>query len=334
LLLLVACFLDYLIGDPIGWLHPVQVIGWLILWGQKIGINSNNQPRFTPLWMKLWGIFFGLFVMFISATIGYFLCILAWRINPLVGQIIVTIILSACLAGKSLRMAAKEVLSSMDDLSLARKRLSRYVGRDTIDLSAKDILRAVLETVTENGVDGVTAPLFYMMLGYLLFSAFGAVFFGLFYKASSTLDSMIGYKEEPFTDFGWFSAKTEDILTWLPCRLTVFSLGLLSGRPFYVWSICQRDGRKDQSPNSGWSESVYAAILRVQVGGENRYKGKIKNKPLLGEDLEPITPIKIEQALNLTRLCCLVWLSLFSLIFICQRVETLFQDSNLITIFF
>lgn len=324
MLLLFACFIDYLIGDPIGWIHPVQVMGWLILGGQKIGINSANQPRFTPLLMKWWGVCLGLSVMFASATIGSGLCVLASRINPIAGQIMATILLSACLAGKSLRMAAADVLNFMDDLPSARKRLSRYVGRDTIDLEADGILRALLETVTENGVDGVTAPLFYSILGYLLFSAWGSVFFALFYKASSTLDSMIGYPEAPFTDLGWFSAKTDDILTWFPCRLTVFTLGLLSGRPLYVWSICQRDGQKDPSPNSGWSESVYAAILGVQMGGENRYKGKIKRKPLLGEDLEPITPAKIEQALNLTRSCCLVWLLFFSLIFFYQSMETFF----------
>jgi adenosylcobinamide-phosphate synthase len=109
---------------------------------------------------------------------------------------------------------------------------------------------------------------------------------------------------------GWFSAKTDDVLTWLPCRLTVLTLALLSGKPFYVWQICDRDANQDPSPNSGWSECVYAAILKVQLGGENRYRGVIKYKPLLGDDIEAIAVPKISEALTLTRTCFLLWLSL------------------------
>ncbi len=322
MLLIIACFVDYLIGDPIGWIHPVQAIGWVISLGKKVAIDQQFQPRFHPFLMKLWGIFWGAFVMVGTATIGYTSSVLCYQLHPLLGQFVIVIILSSCLAGKSLRQAARSVLDVLSDLPKARNILSYYVGRDTENLSEREILRAVLETVSENAVDGITAPLFYSMLGYLFFPPFGSVLFALFYKAASTLDSMIGYKEAPFTDLGWFSAKTEDIMTWLPCRLTVFTLGLFSGRPIYVWRICQRDAVFDPSPNSGWSECVYAAILGVQLGGENRYKGKLKCKPLLGEDLEPITPLKIEQALNLTRTCCLLWLFIFSVIIISQRLQT------------
>lgn len=322
MLLILACFIDYLIGDPIGWIHPVQAIGWVISLGKKVAVDQQLQPRFHPFLMKLWGIFLGTFVMVGTATIGYTSSVLCYELHPLLAQFVIITILSSCLAGKSLRQAARSVLDVLSDLPKARKTLSYYVGRDTENLSEREILRAVLETVSENAVDGVTAPLFYSMLGYLFFPPFGSVLFALLYKAVSTLDSMIGYKEAPFTDLGWFSAKTEDIMTWLPCRLTVFTLGLFSGRPIYVWHICQRDAVFDPSPNSGWSECVYAAILGVQLGGENRYKGKVKCKPLLGEDLEPITPEKIEQALNLTRSCCLVWLFIFAII--SQRLQSFF----------
>ena len=130
----------------------------------------------------------------------------------------------------------------------------------------------------------------------------------LAYKAASTLDSMVGYQQEPFTDLGWFSAKFEDILTWIPCRLTVLTLAILSGKPILVLSICRRDAPQDPSPNSGWSECIYAAILGVQLGGKNTYQGVIKEKPLLGDPLNPITPQSIQKALNLTRICCLLWL--------------------------
>jgi adenosylcobinamide-phosphate synthase len=121
---------------------------------------------------------------------------------------------------------------------------------------------------------------------------------------------MVGYRREPYTNLGWFSAKLEDILTWLPCRLTVITLVLLSGKPQEVWHLCLRDATKDSSPNSGWSECAYAAILGVQVGGTNWYQGVAKHKPLLGNPVEPITPTKIYQALGLTRYCFLIWLGI------------------------
>nr|MDJ0591806.1 adenosylcobinamide-phosphate synthase CbiB [Pleurocapsa sp. MO_226.B13] len=195
------------------------------------------------------------------------------------------------------------------DLKSARSRLSLYVGRDTDNLSESEILRALLETVGENAVDGVTAPLFYAILGLLL-PGVGSLPLALAYKAASTLDSTIGYYREPYTDLGWFSAQLEDRLTWIPCRLTVLTLSLFSGRPLEVLAICRRDGIKDPSPNSGWSEAVYAAILRVQLGGKNSYQGVIREKPLLGEPLEPISRAKIYQALDLTRYCFLFWLAI------------------------
>jgi adenosylcobinamide-phosphate synthase len=195
-----------------------------------------------------------------------------------------------------------------DNLELARQKLSQYVGRDTDNLSPTEILRAVLETVAENTTDGVTAPLFYAILGAFL--PFGSVPLALAYKAASTLDSMIGYRDEPFADLGWFSAKLEDLLTWFPCRLTVLTLALISGKPLWVWTICRRDGVQDPSPNSGWSEAAFAAILGVQLGGVNSYRGVIKDKPLLGDPLSEITPDKIEDALGLTRFCFLLWLAI------------------------
>ncbi|MCA1995555.1 MAG: adenosylcobinamide-phosphate synthase CbiB, partial [Coleofasciculus sp. S288] len=176
-------------------------------------------------------------------------------------------------------------------------------------LDEPDILRAILETVTENATDGVTAPLFYAIVGACL-PGVGSVPLALAYKAASTLDSMIGYRREPYKDLGWFSAKLEDTLTWLPCRLTAITLALLSGKPQDVWRLCWRDAPKDLSPNSGWSECAYAAILGVQVGGTNWYQGVAKHKPLLGDPIYPITPTKIYQALQLTQYCCLIWLGL------------------------
>ena len=307
LVLLLAAIEDYLIGDPWGWLHPVQVMGWLI---QNY---TNLALRFCrSSWLRrLAGIFLGLASIVGSGVLGWLIVKVLKTISPPIGYIIEIILLASCFAGKSLRKAVEDVLAVFEtnDLKSARSRLSLYVGRDTDNLSESEILRALLETVGENAVDGVTAPLFYAILGLLL-PGVGSLPLALAYKAASTLDSTIGYYREPYTDLGWFSAQLEDRLTWIPCRLTVLTLSLFSGRPLEVLAICRRDGIKDPSPNSGWSEAVYAAILRVQLGGKNSYQGVIKEKPLLGEPLEPIFRAKIYQALNLTRYCFLFWLAI------------------------
>ena len=231
------------------------------------------------------------------------------------GYAIEIVLLASCFAGRSLRVAVQDVLQSLhsQDLVTARSRLSLYVGRDTDKLSKSEILRALLETIAENTVDGVTAPLFYAILG-LSIPSLGVVPLALAYKAASTLDSMVGYRHEPYTDLGWFSAQLEDRLTWIPCRLTVLTLSLLSGKPLQVLEVCRRDGVKDPSPNSGWSEAVYAAILGVQLGGKNTYQGVEKEKPLLGDPGGSISVDKINRALTLTRYCFLLWLAIAVLV--------------------
>lgn len=316
LILIFAATLDYLIGDPLDWLHPVQVMGWIITQFTNLVIIKDTKsntciPRFSPLTMKILGIILGVVMIMGSGTLSWLITIAASHVHPILAIAISSILLAACFAGRSLRNAAESVLKVLQtgNIESARQELSRYVGRDTDNLSKIEILRAVLETVTENAIDAVTSPLFYAVIGSMIIP-YGGMPLAIAYKAASTLDSMVGYKESPYTDLGWFSAKTDDVLTWLPCRLTVITLALLSGKPIYVWKLCERDAKADPSPNSGWSECVYAAILQVQLGGENRYRGLIKQKPLLGDGIESISVSKIEQALLLTRICFLIWLSL------------------------
>ena len=306
LILPLAALEDYLVGDPWGWLHPVQIMGWLI---QKY---TDLALKFCQIgWQRrLAGVVLGLGLIIGSAIAGWLIVWSFTVIYPLLGSVVAVVMLASCFAGKSLRVAVQDVLKPLSegDLAEARSRLSLYVGRDTDKLSQSEILRALLETVAENTVDGVTAPLFYAIAGSL--SPIGAVPVALAYKAASTLDSMVGYRREPYHDIGWFSAQLEDRLTWIPCRLTVLTLSLISGKPLKVLAVCRRDGVKDPSPNSGWSEAVYAAILGVQLGGKNTYKGVVKEKPLLGDALEPISIAKIERALALTRYCFLIWLAI------------------------
>ncbi len=308
LILILAALEDYLIGDPWGWIHPVQIMGWLINSYSNWAMIKYCQPGWQR---RLAGILLGCGLILGSSLVAWLIVFSFRLIHPVLGYITEIVLLASCFAGKSLRVAVQDVLQPLtnQDLETARSRISMYVGRDTENLSEAEILRALLETVAENTVDGVTAPLFYAILG-LLIPNLGVVPLALGYKAASTLDSMVGYRREPYTDLGWFSAQLEDRLTWLPCRLTVLTLSLFSGKPLEVLAICRRDGVKDPSPNSGWSESAYAAILKVQLGGKNTYQGIVKDKPLLGDDQEAISVGKINQALFLTRCCFLFWLAI------------------------
>lgn len=308
-ILAIAALLDYAIGDPWGWPHPVRVMGWAIdrytravwAWGQK------------PFegWIYRWaGV--GLTVTLVggSALVAWGLIAGATRLHPLLGLGVHSVMLASCFAGRSLRAAAIEVLTPLTagDRAAARSRLAMYVGRDTDNLSEPEILRALLESVTENATDGVTAPLFYALVGAFL-PGVGSAPLAIAFKAASTLDSTVGYRRSPYTDLGWCSAKLDDLLTWLPCRATVGTIALLSGRPGHVLGLCRRDAPQDPSPNAGWSECAYAAALDVQVGGLNYYQGVAKEKPRLGEAIAPITPAVIQQALGLTRRCVLLWLA-------------------------
>ncbi len=160
-------------------------------------------------------------------------------------------------------------------------KLSYIVGRDTEQLGESEIVRGTVETVAENTSDGVTAPMFWAWIG-------GAPF-ALLYRAINTCDSMVGYKNDKYSEFGWASARMDDVVNWIPSRLTGFIM-LWANRPQKTkvkktWNILFRDAKKHPSPNSGWCEAAAAAILGVQLGGVNTYKGIVSNRALMGDPL-------------------------------------------------
>ncbi|MBD2088645.1 cobalamin biosynthesis protein CobD [Microcoleus sp. FACHB-1515] len=306
LILTIAALLDFLIGDPRRLFHPVQAIGWGITQYTHWALKHFDSER-SQFWA---GVGLTVSAIGLSGLAGWEIVWLASSLHSIVEVAVAAVLLASCFAGRSLKDAAIDVLEPLEsgDLETARTRLAQYVGRDTEKLSEAEILRAVLETVTENAIDGVLAPLFWAIVG--AFTSIGSVPVALAYKAASTLDSMVGYREPPYTFLGRASARLEDGLTWIPCRLAVLSIALLSRRPLHVWQICLRDAPQDPSPNAGWSEAAYAAALGVQVGGKNTYRGILKLKPLLGDAIEPITPQTIHQATRLTRICFLLWLAI------------------------
>ena len=306
-----AALLDFAVGDPPYIIHPVQVMGWFIVWYRKWVWKSIPSPQ----GQRLAGVVLGIGLPLISGALAAGMVILAGKIHTSCEMTTAIVLIASSLAARSLRRAAEEVMEplSRGDLSMARTTLSMYVSRDTDKLTKAEILRAVMETISENATDGVTSPLFYALLGISISPAFG-VAFAFAYKALSTLDSMVGYLNPPYRHLGWWSARSEDWATWLPCRLTVFTICILSGEPMRVWSICSRDAPADPSPNAGWSECVYVAALGVQVGGLNIYKGISKRKPHLGDALRPISYGVINEGLQLTRWTIWVWLTIWCLL--------------------
>ncbi len=302
--LLSAAIIDHVIGDPRSWLHPTMIMGYLIESGKNWSLACTSKRKY----LRLLGILLNLTMVIGSGIVGFLIVKLCDQISSYLAIAISALILASCFATRSLTDAAEEVISKDVSLPQMRQCLAQYVGRDTAGLNRDGIYRALLETIAENTPDGVTAPLFYALLGALI-PGIGPVPLSLSYKAASTLDSMIGYKREPYTYIGWFSARLEDYLTWMPCRLTVLTLAVLSRQSKRILAICKRDAPKDPSPNSGWSEAAYAAILNVQLGGINTYQGIQRIKPKLGDDLESISPNTIKRSLMLMRSCFWLWLT-------------------------
>jgi adenosylcobinamide-phosphate synthase len=232
-----AALIDFLIGDPWGWPHPVQLMGWLINAYSKWALCwiSSNQGQYIA------GVLLGIGLPLGTAGLSGWMLGIFYEVSPVLNAAIAIILMASCWAARSLRKAADDVLGHLKnkDLFQARKQLQYYVGRDTENLAEAEILRALLECISENATDGVFAPFFYALLGLLISPEWG-VAVAIAYKALSTLDSMVGYRTAPYTYLGRFSARFEDVMTWLPCRLAVVTIALISGSFHKVIAICKR----------------------------------------------------------------------------------------------
>ncbi len=310
---LLATLLDRVLGDPLGWLHPVQVMGWSIERLRRLaeGWAGDRPGRLRCAGAAITGLVVGL-----SGAAGWLLE--RWAAHSAVGVAVVVVGLASALAGRSLDDAVNGVLKllSAEDLGPARQRLAGIVGRDTHQLSGGEILRALAETASENGVDGLFAPLFWMLLGAALATlvptAPGPLALAWGFKAASTLDSMLGYRRGRLAWLGSAGARLDDLLVWLPCRLVALSLPLAAGRGLGgVWSglrLALRDGAPDPSPNAGVSQAAYAHSVGVQLGGANHYGGELQRKPLLAAGEPAPDRAAVERMLALSRRLTLVWL--------------------------
>ncbi|MEB3333483.1 MAG: adenosylcobinamide-phosphate synthase CbiB [Cyanobacteriota bacterium] len=315
LLLVLACALDRAIGDPRWCVHPVQVMGWLI---QRLRALAEAWAADGPWTLRLCGVLITAGLVLGSAGVGWGVEQGAARAGPWLGGGVLVVALASALAGGSLERAVKEVLGALPDLALARQRLAWIVGREVEGLPASEILRAAAETTAENAVDGLFAPLFWMMVGAVLNGvsggAPGPLAWAWAFKAASTLDSMLGYRRGRLLWLGTAGARLDDVLTWIPARLVALSLPLVAGRPWRVWQDLPRalgQGAPDPSPNAGVSQAAYALAVGVRLGGMNRYADGWRPKPFVGEGQRRPDRQSVGRMLALTLRLEVAWLVVF-----------------------
>ena len=321
LIIIFAYILDLLLGDP-KWLpHPVR---WI---GRYITFLEDKIKRFadTPLSEKIGGIF--LFIIVVGSVFGliWFLLLLSTLHSPLTTLILAVFLAYTTLSIKSLHQEAYSVIHALKKITplhppllkggtgglgidAARKRLSNIVGRDTQNLSEEEIYRAVVETVAENTSDGIIAPLFYL--------AVGGPALALAYKAVNTLDSMVGYKNERYENFGWFSARMDDATNFIPARLTSILIVAASFILRFNWKdslkIIWRNARNHPSPNAGYPEAAVAGALGVQLGGTNYYFGAPHNRPFIGDKNNEFTIKSVKDTVKIMHLAAFLGIILFS----------------------
>lgn len=295
-----AYLLDLMIGDPKNWPHPVRWMGKMIAFLDKRW-NSGHNKRQKGMLMTSSVL---LTVVLVTAVTVYG----AYSLHTGVGVVWEAFVIFTAIAQKSLKEAALEVYDplSKGDLAEARAKLSYIVGRDTETLDEGEIVRGTVETVAENTSDGVTAPLFW--------GAVGGAPLAIAYRAINTCDSMVGYRNERYGQFGWASAKLDDLVNFIPSRLT--ALMMLLSMKAEVGSfkkglkITLRDAPEHPSPNSGWCEAAAAAILGIQLGGINYYKGLVSDRAKMGDPLVTLRPIHIKQSITLMQRSSLSFLLL------------------------
>lgn len=300
-LLLGAFVLDLLLGDPRFLHHPVIYIGTLINWLEMI-LASLLDNRFVAGFV-LCGI-----VLAVTGGLTWLALWASCLIHPALYGLVSLYLAYTTIALRQLHLESREValLVESGNLDAARRALALIVGRDTGQLDEEQILRACIETVSENTSDGVIAPLFYLFLG-------GPVL-AMIYKAANTLDSMVGYRDDRYREMGWASARFDDLLNLIPARLTgllmVVASFPLALNPWAALKVMLRDARKTSSPNSGYPEAAAAGALGIQLGGPAVYFGEEIDKPTLGDADRPLTIDRYRAMIRLMYVTALLALGL------------------------
>ena len=304
LLLPAAWLLDQVAGDPEWIPHPVRLMGLAISRGES-AIRRKDQSNGTEF-------ITGAALTIAVVTSSYYLSRQAIRfathLSADLGDAIELLLGWTCLAARSLEQEATSVMDALGegDLTLARTRLARIVGRDTEHLDVIEINRAVIETVAESASDGIISPLFYMALG--------GVPLAMAYKAVNTLDSMIGHADSRYFYFGKAAARLDDAANFFPARLTALGIVAAScfideGTPQAAWQTWKRDGRKHKSPNAGHPESAMAGALHARLGGVNVYEGEVVLSLQMGREFLPPSVTQTKRAIRLVSLVAILGLA-------------------------
>lgn len=299
--LLLAATLDVALGDPRWFPHPVRGMGRLISW-----CDERVRPICrSPGSLRVAGACLATSLPVLVYALGDFVIDRAGTVSVLLGNVVSVGLAYTTLAGRDLfdHVCAVRRTLTGGNLVGARQAVSLIVGRDTETLSEPEIVRATVESIAESTADGVIAPLVYLAIG-------GAPL-ALAYKAINTLDSMIGHRDSRYIDFGWASARLDDLANWIPARLSagliVAAAGLATGkwsRTKMSWQILCRDGGKHSSPNSGRPEAAMAGALGTQLGGVNFYDGLPHEGAKIGDGTKPLMPDDIDRAIRIKVITC------------------------------
>lgn len=286
---ILAIFFDAIIGDPRSKLHPVVLIGNLI------GLIESKllKPNYPSIKKKCLGLLLVLLVLSTTYSAVWLIIYFLETIHPYAAFIGSAVLLSFTISPRSLAEAGEEIRRYLlqKNLEQARYKVGWIVGRDTKNLDVSEVTRATVETIAENIVDGIISPLFYF--------AIGGVPLAFLYRAVNTMDSMVGYKNEKYLDFGMAAARTDDLFNFIPARITamliiISALLLRYDAKNSLYSI-KRDAHKHPSPNSGYAEAGVAGALGVRLGGLNYYGGVESFRAYMGEVRTNLSPVHIRQ---------------------------------------
>lgn len=313
-ILTTAYVLDLIIGDPQWSPHPVRIMGWGI---DKMERILRYKEQAAERVERFAGIL--LVIIIVSLTYGSFHFLNSFLLSPdmpkpvsYLASAFLIYLASTTLATNDLVRSGRAVVAAVSagDKEGARKKLGLIVGRDTKELDEKGILKAVIETLSENASDGIIAPIFYFAVGGLPLA--------MAYKAVNTLDSMVGYRNDRYRNFGWASARLDDIANFIPARITgmliaaaafILKMSVAAGRLSLRTML--RDGRKHLSPNSGIPEAAMAGALGIRLGGPSLYAGQLVEKPYIGDEVsEDMYLNASENALSIVRVASLLGLGL------------------------
>ncbi len=297
-IVLAAFILDFALGDPLIFPHPIVAMGNAI---------SYFEPKFRKLEknLVLSGSFFALFLIVTTWLTAFLIIKLSITIHPILGAVVQTILLFYCFSSKTLEIEAMKVFKALDQggIDAARKQVAMIVGRQTSTLDEKGVTRACVETVAENFVDGFLSPLFFALIG--------GVPAALAFKMINTLDSMVGYKNDRYLLFGKASARIDDVANFIPSKLSVLIISLAAscyslkkGMSAFKTGFLQ--GKLHKSPNAGYPEAAFAGALAMRLGGPSIYHGKRVEKPFIGKAFKDPKKSKIKASCDLMMLSSFV----------------------------